>query len=447
MTPKLSSFLFSAAIFLEALRSKEVAKALKLLDKSDMSTRSDRMELANEAFRDLIKNISVHCPYYKEYFLTHGFKSSDFNTIEDLRKLPILTKDLIKKNRERFISKDPSNRDYLSRTSGGTTGEPIQIEVDRQTRINDLYFYYRGLRWMGWRPGYPMVKFFGGSLGGNNAPTIKNKIKKFVSGEFFLPAFKLDKSSALYYLDTIKSLGNCYIQGYVSSIYTLATLARELNYKGLQIKGVFTTAEQLPLEQAEFINETFNCNVKAYYGCAEINCLGFQLETNGDYRSPEEIVALEKITHPEISIDNAFLVSSLYNKRMPLLRYLNGDSGEILIKDDMTLISELSGRTADMFVSKSRGFISSIVATQTMQITGLTHKIKRYQLIQISEKNIEFRYQVFEGQRICPSDLQKIIEMYLDRFGKEFIIETVETEYFIKSNTGKHRLMINQFIN
>jgi phenylacetate-CoA ligase len=445
MNPLLRKWLFETATFVDSIKNKEVSKTFKLLERADLSSRAERINLANEAFIDLIKSISIHSEYYKNIFNKYSLNPKDFKSIDDLKKLPILTKDVIKSQRNKLISSDPYTTDYITRTSGGTTGEPIQIEVDKQCRINELYFYYRGLQWMGWKPGHPMVKFFGGSLSGSNSPTLKNKIKKYVSGEIFLPAFNLNKNTANEYLDTIKSLGPCYLQGYVSSIYTLALLTRELNYKGLKILGAFTTAEQLPIEQADFINEVFGCEVKGFYGCAEINCLGFQLETHGDYRTPEEIVCIETAKHPELEINNAFLISSLFNKRMPLLRYLNGDSGIIGVKNDQTVIQELSGRSADMFVSKSKGLISSIVATQTMQITGLTNKIKRYQLVQHSIDEIEFRYETFQGATLLDKELSKIVEMYKMRLGDEFKITPIETKDFVKSSAGKHRLMVNLY--
>lgn len=443
MNPLLRKWLFDTATFVESIRNKEVSKTFRLLDKADSLNREERICLANEAFIDLIQSIALYSPYYKKLFYEYGIQAKNFKSVEDINKLPILTKDIIKAQRSDIVSSDPSALDYITRTSGGTTGEPIQIEVDKQCRINELYFYYRGLRWMGWMPGYPMVKLFGGSLSGNNSPTFKNKIKKYVSGELFLPAFSLNRNTALEYLDKIRNIGPCYLQGYVSSIYTLAILARELNYKGLKILGAFTTAEQLPTEQSDFIKDTFSCEVKGFYGCAEINCLGFQIETHGVYRIPEEIVFIENTKHPDLTINNAFLISSLFNKRMPLLRYLNGDSGNLEVKNDQTVISELSGRTADMFFSKTKGFISSIVATQTMQITGLTHKIKRYQLIQLSDDIIELRYETFIGESIEKEEIQKMVDMFSKRLGVEFHIKTTLTDDFIKSSSGKHRLMVN----
>ena len=443
MKRALKGRLFDAAKFVEALNNQEAGNAMRLLDKANNLSRQNRQDIGNEAFLDLLKNTVEYVPFYRSYFSENGLSLSHFKSIEDIDKLPIITKDILKQRRSDLISENPEDDHFITRTSGGTTGEPVAIEVNKQSSTNDVYFYYRGLQWMGWKPGYPMVKFFGGSMGGNNTPTLKNKIKKLVSGEVFIPAFDLNNRTAERVLKQIKNLGPCYLQGYVSSIYSLANYARDFNFKGLKIKGAFTTAEQLPVEQADFISEVFSCEVKAFYGCAEINNLGYQINQHGYYRVSEEIVFIENKDSSNFSSGSDFLVSSLWNKRMPLLRYQNGDSGELGIVEDHTAILELSGRTADRFYSNSRGYISSIVATQTMQITGLTHKVKRYQLVQLDESNVEFRYCEFENEKLQPEELNKIIGMYKKRIGDDLRIVPVQTVDFIKSSSGKHRLMIN----
>lgn len=358
--------LFDTALFFEKLMKGEVRNAHKLLEKGENAGRNEIESLKNEAFLRLVKQVYEHSHYYKEILLAHGYSLNDFKDISDIKKFPLLTKDDIKTSREKILSDNIPYSDCITRNSGGTTGEPIKIEIEKQARIIDLYFYYRGLNWMGYSPGQPMVKFFGGSLGGNNSPTLKNKIKKWVSNELFMPAFSLQKDNARQYLDTIKSKGKTHIQGYVSSIYTLATYAKELNYKGLQIRGAFTTAEQLPIEQAAFISEVFKCDVKGFFGCAEVNCVGFQTKMGGAYVVPDEIVHIETIKHPDTGADNSFLLTSLYNYRTPLIRYLNGDIGILKQGKKYTEIEELSGRSADMFVKNDGSFISSILATQTM---------------------------------------------------------------------------------
>ena len=443
----MSKLLFNAAVFTEKMRYKEVRQAISLLEKGNAASKNELEELKNKLFADLIQFIYNNNIFYKNVFNAHGLKPADFKTLSDITKLPLLTKTAIKENRKDLSTPSIPQKDVLARTSGGTTGEPIFIEVDRQARLYDLYAYYRGLHWMGWTPGESMVKFFGGSMGGNNSPTLKNKIKKIVSSELFLPAFDLKRDNAKVYLDAIKQRGKTFLQGYVSSIYTLAVYAKEYNYKGLKIQGAFTTAEQLPAEQAEFISEVFGCDVKGFYGCAEINCLGFQTKMNGPYIIPDELVHIENIKHPETNIDNSFLVTSLHNRKTPLLRYLNGDSGILgNSHEKYTTINELHGRTADMFIKPDGSYISSILATQTMQITGLTHKVKRYQLVQDDKDHIIFYYEPF-AEDLFDEELKKIVHMYNSRVGMEFKITSKKTDHFITSSAGKHRLMINKLRN
>lgn len=437
-------FLFDAALFFEKLSNNEVRHAHALLEKADNTDRSGIETLKNEAFLHLIKQVHGFSPYYQQIFKEYGLTESSFKDISDITKLPFLTKDTIKARRETLLSVNIDPAECITRNSGGTTGEPIKMEIDKQARINDLYFYYRGMRWMGYHPGDPMVKFFGGSLGGNNSPTLKNKIKKWVSNELFLPAFSLNKENASQYLDIIRSKGKTHLQGYVSSIYTLAVYAKELNYKGLKIRGAFTTAEQLPPEQAAFISEVFNCEVKGFFGCAEVNCLGFQTKMGGHYIVPDEIVHMENVKHPETGMENSFLITSLYNYRTPLLRYLNGDTGRLVKGEKYTEIEELSGRSADMFIKEDGSYISSILATQTMQISGLTEKLKKYQLIQESASLIIFKYEPFSAD-LTQAERDHLVSVFQQRLGHEFKIELVNTSEFLKSVSGKHRLMINNF--
>jgi phenylacetate-CoA ligase len=434
--------IFDAAVFVEKLMNADVRYTHKLLDKADSADRNGIETLKNEAFLKLVRQVYENSPYYREVLNEHGFTPNDFKDISDIKKFPFLTKDIIKKFREKLLSTNIPAADCITRNSGGTTGEPIKIEVNKQARLNDLYFYYRGLRWMGYSPGEPMVKFFGGSLGGNNSATLKNRIKKWASNELFMPAFSLTKENAAQYLDVIKSKGKTHVQGYVSSLYSLATYAKELNYKGLQIRGAFTTAEQLPLEQAAFISDVFKCDVKGFFGCAEINSLGFQTKMGGSYIVPGEIVHMESTRNPLNGMDNSFLITSLYNYRTPLIRYLNGDTGILKQGNKYTEIEELSGRSADMFVRKDGSFVSSILATQTMQISGLTEKVKRYQLIQENPSLVSFRYEPFSND-LNEAERTHLVSVFQKRLGDEFHINLIKTGEFITSSSGKHRLMVN----
>ncbi|MEO6488675.1 MAG: hypothetical protein ABIO04_01950, partial [Ferruginibacter sp.] len=172
--------LFNSALFFEKMMNGEVRFAHRLLERADNVGRDTIEKMKNEAFLKLISQVFENSHYYKDLLMEYGYTLNSFKDISDIKKFPLLTKDMIKNSRGKLLCANIPAADCITRNSGGTTGEPIKMEINKQARINDLYFYYRGLNWMGYSPGEPMVKFFGGSLGGNNSPTLKNRIKKLV---------------------------------------------------------------------------------------------------------------------------------------------------------------------------------------------------------------------------------------------------------------------------
>ena len=129
-----------------------------------------------------------------------------------------------------------------------------------------------------------------------------------------------------------------------------------------------------------------------------------------------------------------------------MIRYLNGDTGILKQGEKYTQIEELSGRSADMFVKADGSFFSSILATQTMQITGLTEKIKRYQLIQERPEEIIFKYEPFSND-LSDTERNHLINVFQKRLGNEFNINLIKSGEFVRSNSGKHRLMVNNLKN
>ena len=439
----LTKFLYQSLEKYQHLTNSEQRHAFELMIKGDQMNTAEMGELRNHAFLNLIKHVYKNVPYYQKKYAEQGVSEKDIKSIEDINKLPILTKDDIKSNYPTIVWGEIT-KDTIYGTSGGTTGEPMKIYQNWTCYYMESEALSRGMKWMGWKPGYGMVRLFGGSLAGRSK-NLKSYVRTKVKGTVYLPAFELTPANARNYLDEIKQQGETFIQGYCSSIYDLALYVRKFNYKGLKIKGIFTTAEQLAIEQADVMREVYQAPVKSFYGCGEINAVGFQLEENGHYLIPDEVNCVENYSN-QFSPYN-LLLTSLYNYKMPMIRYLNGDAGIVLppSKTGFTrhIISELQGRTSDMFLRPDGSYISSIVATQTMQVSGLTHKIRKYQLIQTAPTTVVINYVPF-NEKLSVEEEQHIQSIYQKRIGEEFTIVIKESDEFIISSSGKHRLMINQ---
>jgi len=80
-----------------------------------------------DKFKQLL-TVAIKSPYYKEIIESFG-KSLDEFALEDLKKFPILTKEIIRKEKTRLLTKPIE--ELFPNSSGGSTGEPINFYQDQ----------------------------------------------------------------------------------------------------------------------------------------------------------------------------------------------------------------------------------------------------------------------------------------------------------------------------
>ena len=73
-----------------------------------------------------LKKLLIHCqenvPYYMELFKKIGFNAYEFNDLEQMKQIPILTKAEVNKDYNKFITQGVKEKDCLVIYTGGTTG-------------------------------------------------------------------------------------------------------------------------------------------------------------------------------------------------------------------------------------------------------------------------------------------------------------------------------------
>jgi len=79
----------------------------------------------------LLKYAAENIPYYKKVAQDRGIKLSEDRVFDDLKKFPLLTKAVIHKHfDELYRFRDKS---YYRNHTSGSTGEPIQFYLDRES--------------------------------------------------------------------------------------------------------------------------------------------------------------------------------------------------------------------------------------------------------------------------------------------------------------------------
>ena len=131
---------------LKGTRSIETLKFLK-------ESKSWGIERINEyrlkKFKKLFKYSKENVPYYTKVFSKIKLNETDFNSVEDIIKIPILTKDIVRNNRPDLISKNLRKYRVKIGKTGGTTGVPLEVIKDCNNRSFTWGSYYRWYESMG----------------------------------------------------------------------------------------------------------------------------------------------------------------------------------------------------------------------------------------------------------------------------------------------------------
>jgi phenylacetate-CoA ligase len=77
--------------------------------------------------RAMVAHAHEHVPYYRETMRRLGFGPGDFETANDLAKLPLIEREQLQRDPEYFVSRAKPLSSYLEVETSGSTGEPVAL--------------------------------------------------------------------------------------------------------------------------------------------------------------------------------------------------------------------------------------------------------------------------------------------------------------------------------
>lgn len=247
-----------------------------------------------------------------------------FSGIDAFEDLPILAKNDVVVHLHDMLARGHDPAGTPLGYTGGSTGKPLAFWYDDEKHELMRAGMMRSYMFSGWQPGQKILNFWGarqdtvtGGVFGNAA------WDDFVAAEKTLPAHEIDTTKLHGWAAFIRRYRPTLLQGYAS---ILAALARHVLDEKLAMPasliGVYATAEMLTDTMRETIERAFGCKVFNQYGSREIPNIACECR-HGNMHVFTDMVWLE-------SVDGQLLVTSLTNRLMPMIRYANGDCGELL---------------------------------------------------------------------------------------------------------------------
>jgi phenylacetate-CoA ligase len=345
-----------------ALLGKGFHEKLDLLLKTETWSSTDLVRFQEKKLRDLISHAYTYCPYYRDVFTNAGLHPRDIRSIEDLRKLPILTKDIIRHNFDEIVSSKYNEfKPGLAHTSG-STGEPLEFYLDQQNREAEYASVWRQIFWGGIKDLNTKIATFRGDFVYDFEKTRDVSRWDGVSKELIFNTYNLNRTTVHRIVQKLNEFKPLLIKGYPHSLYVLSQFISEggssLNFKPLLIQ---TSSEQLTLQMRETVEATFGCKIMDWYSQSEYVVSFGQCEC-GTYHQTMETGVMDYI-EDEWGLER-LVGTGLWNYSMPLINYNVDDiidtktDKKCACGRDLASIQSFEGRSNDIIYTPDGRAIS-----------------------------------------------------------------------------------------
>lgn len=401
--------------------------------------------LQYERLQLLIRHAYENVPFYRRIFDERMLKPSDIRTPIDLYKLPVLTKQDVRRNASDLRARNVSRRSFRIGRTGGSTGIPLKFLLDRERIIFDHALIYRHWSWAGYRPGDRVVVLRGLVL--VPADEHRSTYWRYDWGEnkIYLSGFHLSNSVMPIYLEKLLQWKPKFIAAYPSSLFTLARFMQHHNCR-IQVQAVFTSSEALSQTERKVIEDRFACRVWDRYGTGERLAVTQQCEY-GRYHQNSEfgIVHVDSplgCPSPEEN-KGELVLTGLTNFSMPLIRYAIEDvtsltKGGCLCGRRLPVTGPVEGRKDDVIVT-AEGRLMPRAGLD--QIHEFTHNIERCQLVQEEIGKVIVRIQ--PRPDFGMADTSEIIHQLRRRLGNNMTIDVQVVEKLELTPLGKQRFIVS----
>lgn len=327
----------------------------------------------------IVKHAEAGSPFYRERFRAVGFESGDLRGWDDLARLPVTTRGDLQAPEALVAEGLEIGRLERSRTTG-STGTPTTTYFDAGAWTLGRYVLKARARLAcGLRP-WHRVAIFGEAPPG---PLRERMGGRLASLSVHQPPEEV--------LDELRAWAPAALYGPPSHLVRLARAGGPLP----SVRRIFTSAEMLDPSSRRVLEEILEAPVYDVYGCTELKEVAWECPRREGYHVNAEwlVVEIADASGPEALPEGTILLTGLFNRGMPLLRYRVGDTGRAVegpcsCGRGLPLVHPVLGRTVDYLELADGRTVSPYTLTCAVEpVPGLG----RYQILQRSPDRVTVR--------------------------------------------------------
>lgn len=431
---------------------KKFGQTGKWYRKHAIEMKNDCQSEYKDKLTSLLKYSFDNVPYYREHFITNGILSSDDIVCNDIQKLPLLTKDIIRERTCDLTSSNLGGISFKSNTSGGSTGIPVKF-------LQDASFYHssRAIKVLmdesvGFTLGHKKMLLWGSERDlFEGSESFRTRLLKKVKNEYWFNTFNLSDEKLSQCVEWMRINNPKFVLAYVESIYELARFINRNNLRLDSPEIIMTTAGTLTESFRTEIEKAFPLSlIVNRYGSREVGdiaCYNPAVDSLVVSHPTQYVEILnEDGEHVSIGQVGEVVVTNLTNRVMPLIRYRIGDmaeySGEV---NGLVTLKSIIGRSSDTFINSMGHKVHGEFFTHLFYDKEWVNK---FQVVQKTVDRIILRIVLISDSLTIRDNASKdLLGMISDIkyvMGDSCNVEVIFETEILPTKSGKYRYTISE---
>lgn len=336
--------------------------AEKLSSMNAKAIESTQLKCLQQAWSEAV----VRVPYYKT-LVRKKLAPAEIRNWEDYSQIPILDRATLQEKQQEFQREAIPDQ---TRETGGSTGIPVKIGVwNREAdghRIAKLMLWQKA----GYMPSDKLFLIWGHAhLLGTGWKGILNdrirKLKDFALGYKRVDAYSLSREKCEDIARQLIAFRPSGLIGYASALdYFLRTTEKyHKDFAALKLRFVMPAAEMSPRKDSyDLIFSVFGCPIVEEYGGVEFGQVAMRFHLDS-FRVFHDRNFVEAIPESGNSTNERVLVTTLYERYVPLFRYAPGDlitEPKRMSHGHVESFKKVEGRINDLVKLQHGGVLHSV---------------------------------------------------------------------------------------
>lgn len=399
---------------------------------------ADKLEHQRKTLVAFVNHAHQNSPFYRELY--QGIDIASIQTIQDLKRLPIVDKEMLRSNIDRVLALP--NKGLVEGHTGGTTGKSLVVRnsVEDSMKRMAMLDHFKA------RVGFEHLKMKRATFNGKHIvpPSQKKKVfwrynaacKQMIYSSFFLT----DENMG-HYVESLNQFKPQAIDGFFTCMLDIAAYIERHRIKlDFTPIAIFPTSETLTQTGRELLERVFQCKVYDQYASSE----GAPFVTECAHQSLHVELASGVFEALDDSSDE-ILVTSFTTHGTPLIRYRIGDAmkfgtGVCACGMQSPLVEEIQGRRLDFLYTPEGAKINggNVANLLKNMPNAIIHAQFRQEKMDEVTVLLEVDRQLYDAKHDS-----LLMNEFEHKFGKKMKVRIEHVDAIPREKSGKMRMIVN----